>query len=179
MSSMGCLIAVGVGVVLVASCGYFGFQWSTGILEDTVQNELADNPVILEHLGELQSVSVDLKGTGDKRNLGGLVFNLTGAKGSGRLIVKVADKAAEDATAAKAAAEASEASEASEGEEQEVPKMITAGILELPSGETYQIFPDHPLVLVDPEASPETPEAPKTPEVPEEVPAPVPVPAGG
>jgi len=139
MSSTGCLIAVGVAVVLVAACGYIGWTYGIGMLEETVRTELRDNPVMREHLGEIQEVAFAVMRTGRTGHADALAFDVSGTKGRGELVVLMADEADEESG-----------------------NMIGAASLRLPSGETVQLFPDHPM----PGSAEEVPPVEASPEVP-------------
>ena len=96
-SNKGCLIAVIVLIalfVLICGCCGFGVYFTMAQLESTIQLEVASDPAITEHIGEIESVDFDLGGTmrvaqeaeqaGDTTPL---VFEVTGSQGEGTLLV--------------------------------------------------------------------------------------------
>lgn len=91
------VLGIGGGVVLLLCCGcglfgYFGFTGVMGVLEGMVRDQIKDDPVIVQHIGELQSVKTNLTATGEEkqrnpqpgRNV--LVFDVKGTKGSGQVV---------------------------------------------------------------------------------------------
>ncbi len=74
--------AVVVGSMLVltaAGCGLFD------VFIDQVKADIKDNPVIVQHIGTIQSMEIDWAGTGSEPDENTFVFNVTGSKGSGVL----------------------------------------------------------------------------------------------
>lgn len=97
----GCLIGCGIAsvVMLLVCCGggYWMYNFVSGELGREVQRRVADNPVIKEHVGQLESVSLDLMETSkqsqqaqEEGKQGVLVFQLEGSQGSGQLLVEQA-----------------------------------------------------------------------------------------
>ncbi len=91
------ILGIGGGVVLLLCCGcgmlgYFGFYGVMGVMEGMVRDQIKDDPVIVEHIGELQTVKTNITATGEEkqqnpqpgRNV--LVFDVTGTKGSGQVV---------------------------------------------------------------------------------------------
>jgi hypothetical protein len=79
------------------------------VLESQVLYDLRDHPVIQEHIGEIQEVSVNIAGTGATDD-DSEVYDLRGTKGSGELTAYFDDD-----------------------------HNFISGTLRLPSGETYEI----------------------------------------
>ena len=118
--SRGCIIAVIVTLVLVVGGGLGGcfvlYQFGMNILGEQVVADIEDNPVILEHLGTIEEIDIDLTATAAESDDDVLVFEVTGTKGEGRLVVQTwsTDDAEE----------------------------VQWGMLRLPSGEKIPLFPD-------------------------------------
>ncbi len=85
-----------LGVIgAMVCCGgiYFAFQKGTGFLGEELQAKLDGNPVIEEHIGDVQSVSFSFQDTikeAEKKEPDGdrMVFTIEGSKGSGKIIAK-------------------------------------------------------------------------------------------
>ncbi|EMI15492.1 hypothetical protein RMSM_07593 [Rhodopirellula maiorica SM1] len=73
-------------------CGgiYFMFSMGKGMMADMVKQEIGANPVIQEHIGEIESADLNLAATGEagQNGPGILAFDLVGSKGSGVLEIK-------------------------------------------------------------------------------------------
>lgn len=116
----GCLLIAGIFFAVVAGCGFFAYRHFTGLLEDEIVKELEGNPVVEEHLGDIQEVDLDMQATGeltqgqDEEDEKLLVFAVTGSKGQGQVRVVLPPK-------------------------QEKDFRIRAATLVLPSGETFDL----------------------------------------
>jgi hypothetical protein len=97
-SRSGCLIGCGVASVLMllVCCGggYWLFQFVSGEMSRELERRLAGNPVMQEHIGELESVRLDFMETSQQSQQaqqegkrGVLVFTVEGSKGNGQLHV--------------------------------------------------------------------------------------------
>jgi hypothetical protein len=103
-SGKGCLIGCGIaGLVCVLLCcgGVLMFgQFISTTLATEYQRQLEGNPVVVEHIGEIDSLDVDWMTTwsktmeeAEKQQQGQqgsdamLVFNIEGSKGSGQIIL--------------------------------------------------------------------------------------------
>lgn len=84
------LIGLGVvgGGVLLVCCGGAAsvFVFGTRVMGKQVAEALRDNPVIREHIGEIQSCDVDFTASAAQEGQDTMVFNVKGSKGSGTLI---------------------------------------------------------------------------------------------
>ena len=92
-SSIGCILIVlaivgGGGVLLCCGGGGFMAWFGTRMLGEVVTKSLKDHPVIKEHLGELESMSIDFSATGENNEQDTIVFQAKGSKGTGTLYVK-------------------------------------------------------------------------------------------
>jgi hypothetical protein len=115
--TMGLLIGIGIGVVLVGVVGVAALVvFGLGIFKNEVRDVLQANPVIESHIGTIQEISLDLVGTGEVEDPDTFVFNVVGSKGSGVITAKCITV----------------------GDAEE----ITEGSLTLTSGETFDLFPD-------------------------------------
>jgi len=140
----GCLIAAFVVVLILGGLGYFGFRKAMDKAGELVAGQLRENPVIVEHIGEIDEVDMDLAETG-KAQLGKdwAVWSITGSKGSGLLKLHIPT-----------------------GDKEEPAFQIKAGELQMEDGESYDLYPD------DPPASDEKTPDEKQPEKTEPEPAP-------
>lgn len=96
-SGKGCLIGCGVvgllGLVLCCGGGIFMVQFGVGALGDQLQTQIAGDPAIVEHIGGIESMEVSWGATIEEAQQGGeqdsgLVFEIKGDKGSGKLLIK-------------------------------------------------------------------------------------------
>ncbi|HZL90088.1 MAG TPA: hypothetical protein VFB96_17095 [Pirellulaceae bacterium] len=96
-SALWWVLGIGGGVVLLLCCGcgvagYFSFTGVMGFMEGMVKEQFKDDPVIVEHIGEIKTVKTNFTATGEEkqrnpqpgRNV--LVFDVTGTKGSGQIV---------------------------------------------------------------------------------------------
>jgi hypothetical protein len=85
-------IFVGVGVLLlvvlccagVIGLGFYGFN----LIETEVRDLVRDDPVIVEHIGEIETFDVDFNASGDIKDDDTFVYQVKGTKGSGVLTVR-------------------------------------------------------------------------------------------
>ena len=112
--STGCLVGGLVFVVVFGVGGYFLWDYTKKLLAEKVKVQVRDNPVVREHLGELETVEIDLTATSASDDEDELVFQAQGSKGAGELRVEFDN----------------------DGER------IERGTLRLPSGKSYDLFPD-------------------------------------
>jgi hypothetical protein len=83
------------GILAVVCCGgvgIFGFTFGTKVIGDELKKEVADHPEVQKHLGEVESVSMNLMASGEEgqKRPGQqvLVFDAKGSAGSGQFIVE-------------------------------------------------------------------------------------------
>ena len=131
--SSGCLIIVAIVIVVVIGGGYMLYRTSVGMLAELVQVAIRDNPVVLEHVGNIQEIEFDIKGTGAIGEKDILVFDVLGSKGSGELRVVIAEDKRDDEKVS-----------------------INQGSLRMADGQTFDLFPGD----LTPGGAPE-PDAPK------------------
>ena len=81
---IGCIVALVLAVLLS-----LGIWWVIGfgseLMEDAVRAELRGNPVIVEHIGEIQSVDLQLMASARHSGEDVYGFELQGTKGQGSL----------------------------------------------------------------------------------------------
>lgn len=92
------VLGIGGGVMLLLCCGcgvgmYYAWQGVTGVMGGWVKEQVADDPVIKEHIGEVESVTLNLIAVGEEAERNPpvkgeekLVFDIKGSKGSGKLL---------------------------------------------------------------------------------------------
>lgn len=122
-SRAGCIFAVVAGgALLVLLCcggvvgvGYFGLS----VFAKEIETRLRDNPVLVEHLGPIESFEMDMIASIAEGEENVFVFNVKGQKGSG--IVTAQSITADD------------------GSEE-----ITWAQLRLPDGQTVDLLPNGP-----------------------------------
>lgn len=91
----GCLITILVVVALAAGGGYLAFQKGMEMMAEQASDAIRDDPSIKEHIGEIESLEVDLKATSALKQKTGeekavFVFEIVGSKGKGRVAVTMA-----------------------------------------------------------------------------------------
>jgi hypothetical protein len=95
------LPVLAVAVLFLGCCGLMGFGAFAAfqVPAEAVKQQYANHPVIQEHIGEIQSVSINLGATGQEQQKsaddGGatpgstlMVFDIRGSKGSGQIIAE-------------------------------------------------------------------------------------------
>lgn len=132
----GCLVwgIIGVaGVALLICCGIAGLgYWGWNEAGKVFKDQLATNPVVQEHLGELESANMDLQRMSNSN--GDVAISLKGSKGEGTALLP--PNAAPDADG-----------------------IIWEGILELPDGSVYPLSGEtEEMELLEPEMVEETDE---------------------
>ena len=92
-SSGGCVIwaiLLGAGLMLLLCCGggalimRFGMQ----IITTQVEDQLADNPILREHVGEIESFELDWTRSFADEDDDTFIYQVRGSKGEGRVTVK-------------------------------------------------------------------------------------------
>jgi len=94
----GCIISIIVVVLLVIGGGVAAFFWGMDMAAEEVRKAVQDDPVIMEHIGEITEIDLNLTATGqapeNQKTAAGekhtfLVLDLVGTKGKGRLTLKM------------------------------------------------------------------------------------------
>lgn len=107
------LILAGCGFLIVAGCCGFAF-WGWGLFTDQAKDALNANPVIQEHIGNIESIETDFTATGNAEGDDVFVFRIKGPKGSGVVTAEFISTGADS-------------------------EEVRSGTLELDSGETYDL----------------------------------------
>jgi hypothetical protein len=84
-------IIFGVAGVIVVGCGLAGFgivRLGMTVVADAVENQLGDNPVLREQIGELESVESDFAATSSDFDEP-FVFHVRGDRGEGRITAQL------------------------------------------------------------------------------------------
>jgi hypothetical protein len=84
--ALGCIVAFVLIALLFGGLIMFG----VGKLSDNVEAQVGQHPVIIEHLGTIEEVDVDLTPSGeDKNQKGRAIINITGSKAQGVLYAPI------------------------------------------------------------------------------------------
>ena len=92
------------GIFLVGSiacCGlmYYGWNQASGLIAETVIQEFADDPIVVEKIGTITSSEMNFReavNESSKNNdVAAMVFDISGDKGSGKLIHRTNNKTGE------------------------------------------------------------------------------------
>jgi hypothetical protein len=81
----GCVIAVAVVFVVIVVVSYGLYRYGVGLVEDEVRQDLAGNAVLLEHLGGIDELTIDLVASVELESDDEFAFRIRGPKGSGTL----------------------------------------------------------------------------------------------
>jgi hypothetical protein len=118
-----------IAVLAVILGGWVMVRLGLDVFAAAVEGDLRENPVIVEHIGLIEELEVELKTSLTTDGQDDFVFRVRGTKGSG--LIKATCVTTED------------------GDEE-----VVAGTIQLDSGEIFDLFPDVP-----PEPPPEPEEA--------------------
>jgi hypothetical protein len=110
------LIAAGVVLVICVAVGYLMVEGLDLVCEQ-VRADISDNPVVLEHIGEIESIGFEFWASGMAKGDDTFVFALKGTKGEGVLTAEVITIDADH-------------------------EEVLSGTLRLPSGEKMDLFPE-------------------------------------
>lgn len=79
-----------VGALLCCGGGYYGYQAVTNMIAEAYKSQLQGHPVIVEHVGEIESLTFSLTQTQEhaESSDGMMAFDLVGSKGSATLLVE-------------------------------------------------------------------------------------------
>lgn len=90
---IGCLIAAVIGVLVCCGGGFMLFRVGSSMMGDMIRGEVQNSPTIVEHIGDIQSLQMNIGATGEEAQqaepgqASPLVFDIVGDRGSGQLIV--------------------------------------------------------------------------------------------
>ena len=118
---MGCGGCAIIAVLAMILGGWALFRFGFNVFASEVEADLRDNPVIVEHLGRIEEFEVDLSATITTEGANDFVFRARGTKGAGLISVTCVTN--------------------DDGVEE-----VTAGTIQLDSGETMDLFPDEEVV---------------------------------
>ncbi|MHC4959907.1 MAG: hypothetical protein ACYTGN_16200 [Planctomycetota bacterium] len=79
---LGLVIAIVVGVVALGS-------WGLDVIAEQVKLDIQDHPLILEHIGSIETIELDFTASAAQDDENAFVFNLKGSKGNGLLIAEL------------------------------------------------------------------------------------------
>ena len=112
-------IALAIGGVLLMVCGggcgalvVFGLN----VAEEEIIAQLRDNPKLREHIGEIESLDLDIVASGAEDDSDVFVYRVKGNKGAGRLTIR-------------------------EGSNDDFDTIVEEATLRLPDGTEVQIVP--------------------------------------
>lgn len=80
----------GVGFLCVAVCcggGFLFVNWGMGQVSADIENQIRDDPQIVQYIGDIESLSVDYVKSAEYDDMDTFVYNIRGTKGSGELTV--------------------------------------------------------------------------------------------
>jgi hypothetical protein len=112
----GVVLLFGIGLVALAGGVVV---WGMGIVTDQVEADLRGNPVLQAHLGTITRFDLNYVRSMAEPDTETFVFDVTGAKGSGRIVARCVTVDADH-------------------------EKVTAGKLQLASGQEYDLFPSRP-----------------------------------
>ena len=99
------IIMSGIGilsVITVLACcggGYGIFYFSMNFIADAVKSDVQDDPSIQQHIGDIESLSINMEETSEVQIDEGkrtYAFDIEGTKGSGQLIAKVVEQGGDE-----------------------------------------------------------------------------------
>ena len=81
-----------IGALVCCGGGYFGYQAVTNMIAEAYKSQLQGNPVIVEHVGEIESMKLNLTTTQEQAQSSGgmMAFDIVGSKSSATLLVRQA-----------------------------------------------------------------------------------------
>lgn len=85
---IGILAAIGfTGIAVCCGTGYFAWTIARQELAKQVRQQIAGSPEIAEHVGDVESVAINLTATQRSNEPGKMVFDVQGSRGSAQLAV--------------------------------------------------------------------------------------------
>jgi hypothetical protein len=78
------------GVLLCCGFGFFGLRMASSELAKQFRPQIQNSPEIVEHIGEIQDMSLSIRGMQRAGEAGVMIFDVTGTKGSGQVSVDMA-----------------------------------------------------------------------------------------
>lgn len=82
-------VLVVLGALVCCGGGYFVWQFGSEAVAQAMIEDLQGNPVIEEHIGEIQSAEMNLRATAEEQETtpNSMTFNIQGPKGEGKVVV--------------------------------------------------------------------------------------------
>jgi hypothetical protein len=102
--------------------GWALMKFGLGVFADEVENELRENPVVVEHIGRIEEFDLDLGASIAEEGDDDFVFKVSGTKGSGLVTATCVTN--------------------DDGMEE-----VVGGTIQLESGETLDLFPDDDAIV--------------------------------
>ena len=119
---MGCSGCAIIAVFATIFGGWAMVRFGLNVFSSEVEADLRDNPVIVEHLGRIEELEVDLTASMTTEGDDDFVFRARGTKGAGLISATCVTN--------------------DDGVEE-----VIAGTIQLDSGETLDLFPDEEVVV--------------------------------
>jgi hypothetical protein len=123
---IGCSGCAVVFILAMVFGGWALMKLGLGVFSDEVESELRSNPVIIEHVGRIEEVELDLSASVAEEGSEDFIFRVSGTKGSGLVTATCVTNA--------------------DGMEE-----VVAGTIQLESGETLDLFPEGESAIEEPE----------------------------
>ncbi len=81
-----------LGALVCCGGTFFAYRAGTNMLAEQFKNQLSGNPTIVEHVGDIQSMSLNLSETSTQAESSGgaLAFDVVGSKSNATLLIKQA-----------------------------------------------------------------------------------------
>ena len=76
-----------LGAIACCGIGYFGVRFVSTEVAKQLRPQLQSSPEIAEHIGEIQEMTLNVQAMQQEDRAGKMVFDITGTKGSGQVIV--------------------------------------------------------------------------------------------
>lgn len=76
-----------IGAVACCGFGYYGFQFIGSQLANQLRPQLQNSPEIVEHIGEIQTMTLNPQAMQQTDHSGKMVFDVTGTQGNGQIVV--------------------------------------------------------------------------------------------
>lgn len=85
---LGTIAAIGlIGAVACCGFGYYGFQFIGSQLANQLRPQLQNSPEFVEHIGEIQTMTLNPQAMQQAEHSGKMVFDVTGTQGNGQIVV--------------------------------------------------------------------------------------------
>ena len=78
------IVVIGGLLLVLAMAALVAFGW--GLFSDSAQSALQDDPAIQQHIGTIESMSLNFDGTSDAPGTNEFVWDVEGDKGKGRVL---------------------------------------------------------------------------------------------